>query len=235
MLMGNEDGFSMNLTEQILLITGLLGGVAMAASGALVAIERQLDLLGVVLLGVITTVGGGILRDTLLGELPPRVFKDPLTMMYVLLATVVSLILFFIAYFFQPFVTKRKQWLLQITNVFDAIGLGAFTVVGAETALSSPYADNAFLVISVGVLTGSGGGILRDMMAGQVPVVLRKRIYIVASVMGAVLYYSFKYTALPDAVSMLASMSIVVLIRLLATFFRWNLPKVILNSESTGE
>jgi len=219
------------IAEQILFITSMLGIVAMSASGALVAIDCQLDIIGVIVLSVVTTVGGGVMRDVLLGKLPPSLFRESIYTVYLLVATAVAVLLFVIAYFYQSFVIKNRNILLQITNAFDAVGLGAFTIVGAKTAIISDYGSNLFFVVFIGVITGAGGGILRDIMAGQVPVVLRKRIYIVASIAGALLYSCMQYARLADGLASCVSMGVIVVIRMLATYFRWNLPKVVLKDD----
>ena len=108
-------------------------------------------------------------------------------------------------------------------NIFDAIGLGAFTVVGIDTAVLSGYGDYDFLVIFLGVITGVGGGILRDIMAGQTPYVLRKHIYACASIAGALLYAGLM-DIINGNLAMLTGACTVILIRLLATHFCWNLP-----------
>jgi len=111
----------------------------------------------------------------------------------------------------------------KVMNIFDAIGLGAFTVVGIDTAVLSGYGDYHFLIIFLGVITGVGGGILRDIMAGQTPYVLRKHIYACASIVGAVLY-AWLLNYIDGNIAMLIGACSVVLIRLMATHFCWNLP-----------
>ncbi len=198
-----------------------VGTIAFASSGAMVAIKKQLDLLGVVVLGVITAVGGGMLRDIIIGNVPPALFKDPV---YVLLAFATVLILFAIVRMNQRILDSRSiETYEKVMNIFDAIGLGAFTVVGIDTAVLSGYGEYDFLVIFLGVITGVGGGILRDIMAGQTPYVLRKHIYACASIAGALLYAELM-DKINGNLAMLTGACTVILIRLLATHFCWNLP-----------
>ncbi|WP_024347927.1 trimeric intracellular cation channel family protein [Lacrimispora indolis] len=198
-----------------------IGTIAFASSGAMVAIKKRLDLLGVIVLGVTTAVGGGMLRDIIIGNVPPALFKDPI---YVLLAFITVMLLFIIVRQNQKILAGRSiETYEKVMNIFDAIGLGAFTVVGIDTAVLSGYGDYHFLIIFLGVITGVGGGILRDIMAGQTPYVLRKHIYACASIAGAVIYATLM-SCINGDIAMLTGACSVVLIRLLATRFCWNLP-----------
>ena len=201
----------------------IIGTVAFAASGAMLAIDRDLDLFGVLLLGVITAVGGGIMRDVLLGTFPPNAFSNSI---YVAVAFVTALAVFLFAYLKEEPCWKQRARMDRIVNLLDAIGLGIFSVVGAETALNRGFAGNAFLCIFMGMMTGVGGGILRDMMSQTIPFVLKKRIYAVASIIGAATYYYLVRLEVGAPVAMLSGMLITVLIRLLATHYAWNLPRV---------
>ncbi len=199
----------------------VIGTIAFASSGAMVAIKKQLDLLGVIVLGVTTAVGGGMLRDIIIGNVPPALFKDPI---YVLLAFITVMLLFIIVRLNQKILDGRSlETYEKVMNIFDAIGLGAFTVVGIDTAVLSGYGDYHFLIIFLGVITGVGGGILRDIMAGQTPYVLRKHIYACASIVGAILY-AWLLNYIDGNVAMLIGACSVVLIRLMATHFCWDLP-----------
>ncbi len=199
----------------------VIGTIAFASSGAMVAIKKQLDLLGVIVLGVTTAVGGGMLRDIIIGNVPPALFKDPV---YVLLAFITVMLLFVIVRLNQKILDGRSMETYEkVMNIFDAIGLGAFTVVGIDTAVLSGYGDYHFLIIFLGVITGVGGGILRDIMAGQTPYVLRKHIYACASIVGAILY-AWLLNYIDGNIAMLIGACSVVLIRLMATHFCWNLP-----------
>ncbi|WP_331667128.1 trimeric intracellular cation channel family protein, partial [Lacrimispora sp.] len=199
----------------------VVGTIAFASSGAMVAIKKQLDLLGVIVLGVTTAVGGGMLRDIIIGNVPPALFKDPI---YVLLAFITVMLLFIIVRLNQKILDGRSlETYEKVMNIFDAIGLGAFTVVGIDTAVLSGYGDYHFLIIFLGVITGVGGGILRDIMAGQTPYVLRKHIYACASIAGAILY-AWLMNFMDGNIAMLTGACSVVLIRLMATRYCWNLP-----------
>ena len=204
-------------------IAEYLGTVAFAASGAMLAIDRDLDLLGVIVLGVTTAVGGGTLRDILIGYLPPHMFSSP---SYVLIATATSIIIFVAEYIRREKFLKEYRSVDKYVNVFDAVGLGVFSIVGVETAIDLGHGTNAFLCIFLGVLTGVGGGMLRDILSHEVPAVLKKHIYALASVIGAAMYYYFVKFNLVTDLAAAAAVSAVVVIRLLAAHYRWELPKV---------
>lgn len=170
----------------IFFIIEVIGTVAFASSGAMVAIKQQLDLLGVVVLGVTTAVGGGMLRDIILGNVPPGLFMNPV---YVMAAFITVLALFIVVRLNQRILESRYIASYEkMMNIFDAIGLAAFTVTGIDTAVLAGYGDYHFLSVFLGVLTGVGGGVLRDIMAGQTPYILRKHVYASASIAGALCY-----------------------------------------------
>ena len=208
-------------TFSFFFLAELTGTVAFACSGAMVAIEKKLDLLGVIVLGVTTAVGGGMIRDILLGQLPPNLFINPA---YVLTAFLAVLILFFIVKFCRS--SKKalsSETYEAVMNLLDAIGLGVFTAMGIDTAIAAGYEKYHFFIIFLGVITGVGGGILRDIMAGQTPFVLKKHVYACASLAGALSYVWLLPWIFPQA-DFLISAALVVLIRVLARHYKWNLP-----------
>lgn len=201
----------------------ILGTIAFAASGAMLAIDRGLDLFGVIFLGVITACGGGIMRDVILGILPPNAFIHSV---FVVVAAVTSVIVFTFAYWKRAKYWKRWEQIDQKINLLDAIGLGIFSVVGVNVAMERGFQDNFFLCIMMGMSTGVGGGILRDLLSRTIPAVLHKRIYAVASIVGAAVYCGAIYVGVPRLLSMLCGTVITVIIRILATHYLWDLPIV---------
>ena len=155
-------------TISLFFLIEAIGTIAFASSGAMTAIRKRLDLLGVIILGETTAVGGGMLRDILLGRVPPSLFINPI---YVIMAFVTVLVLFLIIRFNQHILTGPYIVIYErIMNIFDAVGLAAFTVTGIDTAMMAGYGDYRFLSIFLGVLTGVGGGVLRDIMADRRPI-----------------------------------------------------------------
>lgn len=211
----------MDPNTSIFFIIEIIGTIAFASSGALVAIKQKLDLLGVAVLGVTTAVGGGMLRDIILGNVPPSLFIHPV---YVYTAFLASMMLFLIVLLNQQILESRYIAAYEkVMNLADAVGLAAFTVTGIDTAVLAGYEEYHFLSVFLGVLTGVGGGILRDILAGQSPYILRRHVYASASIAGAVCYVCLNGWLSRDN-SMIASAILIVVIRILATRFNWNLP-----------
>lgn len=206
----------------VFFVIEMIGTIAFACSGAMVAIKKQLDLLGIIVLGVTTAVGGGMVRDLIIGIHPPTLFVNPV---YVLAAFLSVLVLFLFVRFRRMSMNVLESVTYErLMNLLDAIGLGAFTVVGIDTAIEAGFGEYQFLMVFLGVITGVGGGILRDIMAGQTPAVLRKHIYACASIAGAVCYVVL-LEVLPAGTAMVISAVLVVVIRVLARHYKWNLPK----------
>lgn len=199
----------------------VIGTIAFAASGAMLAIDRDLDLFGVIFLGVMTACGGGIMRDIILGILPPTAFHNSI---FVLVAAVTSMLVFLFAYLKGSKYWKQRDQIDKNINLLDAIGLGIFSVIGAKVAMERGYNDNMFLCVMMGMSTGVGGGIIRDLLSRTIPAVLQKRIYAVASIVGAAVYYGLVHSGFANPPSMLGGMAATVVIRMLATHYQWDLP-----------
>ena len=213
----------MELQPSVIFAIEIIGTIAFASSGAMVAVRKKLDLIGIIVLGVITAVGGGMLWDILIGNIPPNMFRNPV---YVLAAFLTVLVLFMLFRFWPSLLGSRyMESYERIMNILDAIGLGAFTVIGIDTGVEAGYGNYHFLIIFLGVITGIGGGILRDIMAGETPYVLKKHIYACASIAGACLYAGLLEVSNSDS-AMIVSALLVVAIRILASHFRWDLPTV---------
>lgn len=194
------------------LILELLGTAAFAISGAMVGVEKKMDILGIVILGMATAVGGGIIRDVIIGVVPPTAFQNPV---YALMAIMVSLIVFI------PAIRTRINIDSPFINIVDAIGLGVFTVTGVNVGMEF---NNLFLVVFLGVVTGVGGGVLRDMFAARTPVIFVEHFYAVASIVGAVvcaLIYPYSHSA-----STILTIALIIILRILAARYRWHLPRV---------
>lgn len=201
----------------------IVGTVSFAVSGALVAIGANLDIFGVIFVACITSFGGGITRDLLLGIHPPAIFSNS---RMCVIAMAVSVAVFLIAYRNRRHFFDFRMRIEQINNVFDALGLAAFTVTGAEIAWMSGHGDNGFLVVAIGMITAVGGGIFRDILTNTTPYVFKKHVYALASIFGGVLYYYSRKYFFADVWTFVLPMTLVVLIRLLATKYRWSLPKI---------
>jgi len=212
----------MELHELFLYIAELIGTASFAISGSLIAIERELDLFGVLFLSVITALGGGIIRDILLGSLPPVFFTS---YEFLAIAAICAIVVFIICYIRRG-VKENAPAAAVIFNIFDAIGLGVFAVVGTQAAMTAGFSDNAFMCVFMGMTTGTGGGALRDIMSRSTPFILRKQVYATAAIIGSLLYYLLEYYGVHTAISVSVAVAVVVTIRILAAALRWTLPKV---------
>lgn len=211
----------MEYSDLIVFIMEIIGTVAFASSGAMLGIRKEMDLFGVCVLGVTTSVGGGMIRDLILGITPPGMFRSPV---YTLVALGVSILMFVIVAVNHSWVKGKTGLIYDRVMLFcDSLGLGIFTVVGINTAWKAAY-DQKFLLVFVGVLTGVGGGLLRDVMAQEKPYILTKHIYACASIAGA-LVCVFGAGFLGELGGMMAGAVVVILIRFLAAYYHWNLPK----------
>ena len=200
----------------------LIGTVAFAASGAMVGINCGMDIFGVCVLGVVTAVGGGMTRDMILGNVPGALIRP----VYVLVAVFTALSVFLALYFKRNVLQVKPGELYdRAMLVMDSVGLGIFTVVGVTTGISQGYLENTFLLTFLGTLTGVGGGLLRDIMAGMPPYIFVKHIYACASVAGA-LSCVWIYRGFGQIPAMVVSSALVVVIRFLAAHYRWNLPRM---------
>ncbi len=207
--------------EDVMFVLELIGAAAFAVSGAMVAIEKKADIFGVLFLAVTTALGGGVIRDVLIGRIPPVMF---VSYWYLLISVVAALAVFIDAYLRSEKYKLHLDKLDSVNNVFDAIGLAVFTVSGMNAAM--PVSDNVILVLFVGMCTGVGGGMLRDVMTNTMPKVLRKRVYAVASLIGGGLYYVMHVLDINQLLSVGCGMLVIFALRLFATIYKWNLPSV---------
>ena len=165
-----------------------------------------------------------MIRDLIIGVHPPMMFVKPI---YVMVSMISILILFLIIKVNHSSPKFLESALYEnLFNLMDAIGLGVFTVVGENSVMNSDMNEMLFLKIFLGVITGVGGGLLRDMMANETPGILRKHVYACASIAGAISYIVL-YDYLHSGAAMILSIILVVLIRVLAKHYEWNLPKAL--------
>jgi len=189
-----------------------VGTFAFGLSGAMVAMRKKMDIFGVVVLATVTATGGGTIRDVLLGRTPNFWIEDPT---YLYLAVAAGLVIF-VAF---PTVERGENALI----VFDAIGLGVFTVIGALLAIHAEVGGVATVVLAT--LTGVGGGIMRDVLAREVPIVLREQVYASASILGATaLWFTVKAGLGPEIAAPIAA-ALAIAIRLVSRTCHWQLPQ----------
>lgn len=210
----------LGVIRMMFFILELLGTVAFAISGAIVGIQKKMDIFGVAILAMTTAVGGGIIRDIILNITPPAAFRNPV---FTFSAIGTGIIVFF---FVKQHLHLHKQALYEILlRIMDAIGLGLFTVNGVEVAYTNAAETNVFLAVFVGVLTGVGGGVLRDILAGDKPYIFTKHFYACASLTGAVLC-ALCWPWLGSVLSMLLGAVVILVLRNMAAHYHWSLPKI---------
>lgn len=204
--------------EVFVVLLELVGTISFAVSGAMVGLKKHMDVLGVCVLGLVTACGGGMLRDILMGNLPPVMFRDPT---YALAAVFCSIIVF---------LPRVRRLLLKEDHIYeiamlitDALGLGIFTAVGITTALHAGYSSRFFAVF-LGTITGVGGGVLRDVLAGQPPYIFVKHFYACAALIGAAAYV-FLRPWIGEAGGVIICCVSILVQRILAAKFHWSLPK----------
>ncbi len=213
-----------------LLVLEIVGTVAFAVSGALVSIKAKLDMLGVVILGSITAVGGGIIRDLIIGRTPPAVFSRSYM---ILIAVAVSVVVFIVSYLKRRHFTEMRKKIEHINNLFDAFGLAAFSVMGTETAFAYGLEDKLLLSVILGVLTGVGGGLIRDVLVNDTPYILKKHVYALVSIFGSLTYYILRLYLGESIVSIAIPVVMIVVLRMLAAKYRWSLPRVHIEEDIT--
>jgi uncharacterized membrane protein YeiH len=195
----------------LLLILGLTGTFVFALSGAIAGVKRRLDLFGVLVLSFAAGNAGGVIRDLLIGATPPAAIRDWRYLGVSVLAGVVT-------FWWSPLVDRIWSPVL----VFDGAGLALFTVSGAQKALL--YGLNPLMAALLGMLTGIGGGMMRDLLLAEVPTVLRTDLYAVAALAGAAVVVAGAGLHLPSAAVMIAGALVCFGMRLGAIHYRWHLP-----------
>ncbi|MBR5231755.1 MAG: trimeric intracellular cation channel family protein [Clostridia bacterium] len=209
----------MDTVDIFILLLELIGTAAFSASGSIIAIRKKMDIFGVCVLGLVTAVGGGITRDLLLGVTPPLTFRNPI---YALASVIVSVIIFIKPV--RRYLTGTHAVYDRTMLVADSIGLGLFTVIGVSIVKQYEPQAGVFLTVFVSVLTGVGGGMLRDVLAGQTPFIFVKHVYACASLIGAVAC-ALLWPVTGSVPAMITGASLVFTIRILAAIFKWNLPR----------
>ena len=207
----------------LLFLFDLIGTIAFAISGAFVAIRKGMDIFGVNVLAVTTACGGGLMRDLIIGSIPPQMFRNPF---FVGVAVIVANIVFLLMYLHRHMPRRVASFYDRLLFWFDTLGLAAFMVDGVMAGIALGYGDNEFLICFLGFLTAVGGGALRDVLAGQMPDIFRKHIYAVAAIAGAVVMAVLMRLQVSQRIAMVAGFLLVLTLRFLAARFLWNLPRV---------
>jgi uncharacterized membrane protein YeiH len=196
----------------------LAGTLVFAVSGAIAAIKKRLDIYGVFILAIVTALGGGMIRDVLIGRTPPAVFTDGLYFAVACLGALLAILL-----------RKTIDRFHHPLRIMDAIGLGIFTVIGAKLTLAA--GGSWFAAVMLGAVTGTGGGMVRDILSREVPLVLQREVYAVASLAGGAAYIVWLELAklsglpLPAGVGAVLAAALTALLRIVSIRQNWHLPR----------
>jgi uncharacterized membrane protein YeiH len=194
-------------------VIDILGTFSFAVSGAFFAMEKKLDPFGVLILSFVTAIGGGTLRDMMIGDLPVGWLRDETATIVIFIGAMGSM-------FFSQWLKKINATLF----LFDALGLGLFTIIGIEKGIELNFSVG--VCIALGTITASFGGVIRDVLLNNVPLIFRKEIYALASIIGGLIYYLLKQSALNDDAAKIICILLILIIRLLAVKYKLSLPVV---------
>ena len=201
-------------------IFDMIGTIAFAVSGALVGVARKMDIFGMTVLALATAIGGGIVRDVLLGYFPPNSLRNVVYVTVVLVVTVIVFLIYNSRYRKHAMGPRSRASYL----FADALGLASFTVTGASAGFKL-YPELPIFIVLLGTITAVGGGIIRDMLAQRIPSVLKEDVYALPSIIGGIVYY-LMVTSSWDSMAVYGAFTVVLVIRLLALKYNWSLPKV---------
>ena len=193
-------------------IIEVLGTVAFAISGTFAAVQKRLDPFGVLIIAFVTSIGGGTVRDLLIGDTPVAWMRD---VNYCLLILVTSLL----ALYFKTQIKKFKVTLF----LFDSLGLGLFTLVGVQKGIV--FGLDPGICVALGTITGCFGGVIRDTLLNTIPLVFRKEIYATASILGGVLYFGLLKINLDADIAKIAVIAFIVTLRIVVVRYKLALPK----------
>jgi len=199
--------------SNVLNIIDILGTFAFAASGALHAMEKKLDPFGTLIIAFTTAIGGGTLRDVLVGNLPVNWLNNEVTIFVIFFSAIIAML----------FGTYIRQQLTSLF-LFDALGLGMFTIVGIEIGLR--YQLSVGICIALGTITACFGGVIRDVLLNKVPLIFHKEIYALACVFGGVFYYILLQFPLHADISKIICILLIFFIRVIAVRYKLELPRM---------
>ena len=195
----------------LFVVLDFLGTIAFAISGALTAMHKRLDIFGIFIIGFVTAIGGGTVRDVLMGN-TPVLWMEKTFYVYTICISVLLAIIF----------RKYLSGLRKSLFLFDTIGLGIFTITGVEIGVV--YGLDPIICIALGTMTGTFGGMIRDILCNEIPVIFRKEIYATASIAGGSLFIMLEYFHLDDDLVYLGTASLIIIIRLLVVRYHISLP-----------
>ena len=207
------------MPTDFLYIIDILGTISFAVSGAFLAMEKKLDAFGVLVLAFVTAIGGGTLRDIMIGNLPVSWLKNETATIVIFSSAIVTM-----------FFGRYLKHLTTTLFLFDALGLGLFTIIGIEKGIELNFSMG--VCVALGTITASFGGVIRDVLLNNVPLVFRKEIYALASIIGGLFYYILFHSSLNDDAAKIICIVLILVIRLLAVKYKLSLPIIYLKKKN---
>jgi uncharacterized membrane protein YeiH len=209
----------MSMPTDFLFIIDILGTFAFAVSGAFLAMQKRLDPFGVLVLSFVTAIGGGTLRDIMIGNLPVSWLRNETATITIIIAAVATML-------FGRFLKHVNTALF----LFDALGLGLFTIIGIELAVVRDFSPG--VCIALGTITACFGGVIRDVLLNDVPLLFRKEIYAMACIAGGIIYFLLRRVDIDEDISKVASILIIFAIRVIAVRYKLSLPNFYLHKNN---
>jgi uncharacterized membrane protein YeiH len=201
------------MPTNFLFIIDLLGTFSFAVSGAFLAMQKKLDPFGVMVLAFVTAIGGGTLRDMMIGNLPVSWLKNDTTTIVIFSAAIITMLF-----------GRYLKHLTTTLFLFDALGLGLFSIIGIELAIEKDFSVG--VCIALGTITACFGGVIRDVLLNDVPLLFRKEIYALACIAGGFTYFGLRRINLDEDVSKTISILIIFIIRIVAVRYKLSLPQL---------
>ncbi|MFD2561550.1 trimeric intracellular cation channel family protein [Aquimarina rubra] len=198
----------------------ILGTIAFAISGALSAMNRRLDLFGIFIIAFVTAIGGGTLRDVLIGATPVSWMQNTINLYLIGGVTGVSIIF-----------RNKLDYLKKSLFLFDTIGLGIFTIIGVEAGIQTDL--DPIICIALGTMTGCFGGVIRDILCNEIPVIFRKEVYATASIAGGICFMILHALKAPINITYIATTLLIIVIRLLVVKYQVSLPMFTVRNQKT--
>lgn len=202
---------------KLILILDIIGTFAFAVSGVLTGLNKRFDPFGILILAFVAAIGGGTLRDILIKA--PVAWMDNLIYVYVIVITTILTVVF----------RKRLTYVRRSLLLSDTLGIALYTIVGVEKGITAGFSP--IICIALGTITACFGGVIRDILSNQVPIIFHREIYATACITGGVTYFILLQFSLPIEIVVLASGLVVMLIRLLAIYYDFSLPSVYTKDE----
>ncbi len=196
----------------LIFLIDLLGTVSFSISGVLTALKKQMDPFGIFIIAFVTAVGGGTLRDLLIDT--PVFWMGDLSYLYVILGAAVLAVIF----------RKKLSYVRRSLFLFDTIGIALYTIIGVEKGIEAGF--HPFICVGLGTMSACFGGVIRDILCNEIPIIFRKEIYATACIVGGSAYFLLIRTTLPPEIVVVIAGVIIIGIRLLAVLFKLSLPSI---------